>query len=452
MSDYYTVVKGDTLSKIANEKGTTVSELQKLNNLRDPNKLDVGQRLALKKEVVLGFQPLFLDKNRDPIQGLKYKLEFNGKSLEGITAESGLGLKIFTDSVEDQIKVFVERLNGTFKEIGTVVSGYGNKLATFLSGSIKVEAKTEKHPTLKEGERPNRKEETKPAFDPKAKQAPTTDKKELGVKTKSTTTADGKPLTVVTGDIPDLSFLGEYVGGEITEDDIKAAAKELGCEAGLIYAIAKQESGKSSFLKIDKKVVPSILYERHWFSKLTDRVYDEKYHDISAKQAYHKTKKKKILEEEKDENGNKKEKKKGKQKFRYEIVDEKTGKPPVADDIYGSVGLPQYRRLVKAYQLDKNAALQSCSWGKFQIMGFNFKAAGYSDVFSFVKSMSSGDPSHIKAFLKFAKSNKILLNGLKDKNFEKIAEGHNGGSWRDVNPEYASNLERFYNDYKEKNK
>ena len=33
---------------------------------------------------------------------------------------------------------------------------------------------------------------------------------------------------------------------------------------------------------------------------------------------------------------------------------------------------------------------------------------------------------HLKEFLKFAKSNKMLLGWLQNKYFEKIAEGHNG--------------------------
>ena len=85
-------------------------------------------------------------------------------------------------------------------------------------------------------------------------------------------------------------------------------------------------------------------------------------------------------------------------------------------------------------------------------MGFNFAAAGYTDVFAFVKAMCSGDPAHIKAFLKFAKSKIDLLEGLREKNYEKIAEGHNGKSWKEVNPEYANNLEQFYNEYKQQNK
>ncbi len=81
-------------------------------------------------------------------------------------------------------------------------------------------------------------------------------------------------------------------------------------------------------------------------------------------------------------------------------------------------------------------------------MGFNYKNAGFSDVKVFTKAMSRSDAEHIKAFLKFAKSNEILLNGLRAKNFEKIAQGHNGDNWRSINPEYASNIEKFYKEYK----
>jgi len=240
-----------------------------------------------------------------------------------------------------------------------------------------------------------------------------------------------------------LSFLGDYVGGEVTKEAIEAAAKELKCEPGLIYAIARQESAHSSFIKLGNQTMPSILYERHQFSKYSNRQYDDKYPDISSRQAYHKTKRKKVII--KGEKGEK-------NKVIYEVIDIKTGEAAVADDIYGSSGLHQYKRLVKAYQLDKEAALKACSWGKFQIMGFNHETAGYNNVFDFVKGMSTGDPAHIRAFLKFAKSNKVLLNGLREKDFEKIAAGHNGDSWRDVNPQYASNLEAFCKEYEQQNK
>lgn len=435
MSNFHTVAQGDTLGKIAKVNGTTVAELQKLNEISNPNRLTVGQRLALKKEVVLGIQPLFLDRNRDPIKGLNYFLEYAGKLIQGVSGENGLGKKILTDTAEDEVRILVKRLDGTLKEVGRIASGYGNKLITLISPSVKIEAKTEKHPDLKGG-RPNSKEKPEPKHDPKEKQKPTQGKEDLGVKTKPTKTSDGKPLTVVEGDIPDLSFLGDYVGGEVKKEDIEAAAKELNCEPGLIYAIAKQESAHSSFIRIGNRMVPTILYERHIFARYSKEKYSEKYHDISGP-SYHRTRRiKKTLID-----------KNGKKVTQSETIDVITGEAPIDDDIYGPSGVAQYKRLSKAYQLDKEAALNACSWGKFQIMGFNCGAAGYKDVFEFVKGMSTGDPAHINAFLKFAKSKKILREGLQQKDFEMIAQGHNGENWKGINPEYANNLERFYDEY-----
>lgn len=177
-------------------------------------------------------------------------------------------------------------------------------------------------------------------------------------------------------------------------------------------------------------MVPKILYERHWFAKLTRpnkfslSPYEKKYPDICGP-AYHRTKRNK----------------------KKELIDVKTGKLALPDDVYGDSGIFQYKRLLKAYQLDAEAALKACSWGKFQIMGFNYKAAGFDNVREFVKAMSRNDSEHMKAFLKFTNSNPVLLSGLRSADFEKIAEGHNGTGWKRINPEYAGNLERFYNEY-----
>jgi LysM repeat protein len=441
MSEYHFVVKGDTLSKIAEKNGTTVSELIRINNLKSPNKLQIGQQIALHRQTALGIQPLFLDRNRDPISGLEYILEYAGKSIRGKTPSNGLGQKIFTDSIDDEVRILIRRIDGSLKEVTRVISGSGNKLITLISPSLKISTTTEKHPQITPGEYPVAAEKPKPAYDPKQKQPPTNGKKP-GLQIKKSATPDGKPVTIVTGDIPDLSFLGEYVGGEITKADIESAAAELKCEAGLIYAIAKQESAHSSFIQVAGRTVPTILYERHWFRKLTrpkkgePSPYEDKYHDICGP-AYHKVKKIIVTIKSGARNNIKKR----------ELVDAITEKSPIADDVYGPTGLSQYKRLSKAYQLDKAAALESTSWGKFQIMGFNYKACNYADVFAFVKAMCSGDPAHIKAFLRFANNNPILLDGLRSKNYEKIAEGHNGSGWKGLNPHYASNLEKYANEY-----
>nr|WP_235468541.1 LysM domain-containing protein [Geobacillus sp. Sah69] len=46
--DVYVVQKGDTLSQIAAKHNTTVDALQKLNRIRNPNLIHVGQKLRVK--------------------------------------------------------------------------------------------------------------------------------------------------------------------------------------------------------------------------------------------------------------------------------------------------------------------------------------------------------------------------------------------------------------------
>ena len=43
----YTVKKGDTLSAIAKQYGTTYQEIAKANGISDPNKISVGQKLTI---------------------------------------------------------------------------------------------------------------------------------------------------------------------------------------------------------------------------------------------------------------------------------------------------------------------------------------------------------------------------------------------------------------------
>jgi LysM repeat protein len=46
---YYTIQRGDTLTKIANAKGVTVNEIKHLNKGLKENKLAVGQKIKIKQ-------------------------------------------------------------------------------------------------------------------------------------------------------------------------------------------------------------------------------------------------------------------------------------------------------------------------------------------------------------------------------------------------------------------
>jgi LysM repeat protein len=418
MSDIHTVVKNDTLSKISRTYGVPVSELKNINHLPNQNKLGIGQQIRLKKEDVLGFQALFLDKDRNPIKGQAYQFEFAGKIIKGITVLDGLTKKIMTVSPQDEVRILIERLDKSIKEVATVASGYGNKLVTLVSPSIKLEARTERHPDLKPGELPNKKEKVVPIHHPKAKQPPTTSKKDMGPKATPTKTSDGKPLTKVEGDIPGLIFLGGYTGEQITEIDYEAAAKELGCEAEVIKAIAKQETGKLEALGLggfDKFSRPTILYERHIFSRVTKGVYDAKYPDLSSSKEY-------LAGTARNKDG---------EKF--------------DDGAHYGLFSWQYKKLSKAYQLDKEASIQACSWGKFQVLGANYKICGFSLAVDFAKAMCKSEKEHLNIMVLFCKGNK-LEPALKNKDWPAIAKTYNGPKYK--KNKYDTELEAHYNLFK----
>ncbi len=74
---------------------------------------------------------------------------------------------------------------------------------------------------------------------------------------------------------------------------------------------------------------------------------------------------------------------------------------------YGAAGAHQYDRLAKAIALDRRAALESASWGMFQIMGGNFAACGFADVDAFVAAIVESEMRHLKAFIEFCQVNRL---------------------------------------------
>ena len=56
---------------------------------------------------------------------------------------------------------------------------------------------------------------------------------------------------------------------------------------------------------------------------------------------------------------------------------------------------------------DEVAALESASWGLFQIMGFHWKALGYSSVQQFTQSMVASEGGHLEALARFIEANKL---------------------------------------------
>lgn len=97
-------------------------------------------------------------------------------------------------------------------------------------------------------------------------------------------------------------------------------------------------------------------------------------------------------------------------------------------------GAAEYLRYNRAVAINETCACLSTSFGLFQIMGFNFKQAGYDSVEAYVADMRISEDLQLKAFCSYVKndSNNSLHKSLKTHNWAAFAGEYNG-------PGYAAN-------------
>ena len=181
----------------------------------------------------------------------------------------------------------------------------------------------------------------------------------------------------------------------LQECDYITAANLLGCEVAAVKAVAEVESSGGGFLANGK---PKILFERHYFYRLTNGKYSAQNPDISNRSS-------------------------------------------------GGYTSNEYARLDKASALDRNAALQSASWGKFQIMGENWKALGYTTLQEFINAMFANETEHLMAFVKFVKVNK-LDDELRRKDWAGFARGYNGSGY--AKNKYDQKMKTAYEKFSKK--
>jgi hypothetical protein len=191
--------------------------------------------------------------------------------------------------------------------------------------------------------------------------------------------------------------------GKLTDADYEAAAKLLKTEVAAIKAVAEVESSGDGFLT-DGRV--KILFEGHQFYKFTKGAYATSHPTICYK--------------------------KWTSKFYT--------KGPNAD----VRGAGELARLAEAMALNKKAALLSASYGKFQIMGFNFAIAGFVTVEDFYKAMQVSEAEHLTAFCNYIKGNAID-DELRNHNWAGFALRYNGAGYK-VN-QYDTKLAKAYKKY-----
>jgi hypothetical protein len=169
----------------------------------------------------------------------------------------------------------------------------------------------------------------------------------------------------------------------ISENQFSNSAQILNVEVAAIKAVAEVESRGDGFLTDGK---PKILFEPHIFWKqLREKGIDPNL----------------FMEENPD--------------ILY---------PKWKSGAYGPVS-KQHDRLEKAARINREAALLSASWGKFQIMGFNWKLCGVASLQEFINNMYESEDGHLRLFTIYIQ-NTFLDDELRNHDWAGFARGYNG--------------------------
>lgn len=111
---------------------------------------------------------------------------------------------------------------------------------------------------------------------------------------------------------------------------------------------------------------------------------------------------------------------------------------------YGAESI-QHKRLEIVSQFNRDTALESCSWGLGQVMGFHWKSLGYESLQAFINDMYESEAKQLEAMIRFIKVNGLLL-ALKNKDWVKFASGYNGSGY--AKNKYHIKLANAYAKYK----
>jgi hypothetical protein len=165
--------------------------------------------------------------------------------------------------------------------------------------------------------------------------------------------------------------------------DFEAVAGRLGCEWEAVAAVSQVESGPLGGFAADGRMI--VLFERHLFSRKTNHLYDASHPTVSNPTP--------------------------------------GGYPRTQAD--------RWAQIAEAYALDPEAALQSASYWRFQVLGQNYTNLGMANAHQYVSKLAKSEKDQLESFEGFVTANS-LRDELQRKDWAGFARGYNG-------PGYAAN-------------
>lgn len=169
---------------------------------------------------------------------------------------------------------------------------------------------------------------------------------------------------------------------------LKDQAKNLAIDYFVLLAVTKVEANSKGFIADGK---PTVLFERHIFYKRL--------------------------------------KKQGLDADRLS-----TQYPTLINKVAGGYlgGQRENYRLQMAKQINESCAIESASFGLFQIMGFHWQSLGYLSPQQFELSMSESELNQTEAFIRFISlpGNNKMITALQQYDFATFARLYNGPAYK----------------------
>lgn len=177
----------------------------------------------------------------------------------------------------------------------------------------------------------------------------------------------------------------------LTQADYADAAAKAKVDVPRVRMVRAVESGP--FGSFDQLGRPTILFERHKFHAFTGGAFSARFPEISNRKA----------------------------------------------GGYSKGGVPhhewQWTKLRAALRIDPEAAIMSCSWGLFQVMGFHWKVLGYESALDMTQRMAVSEAAQLDAMVRY-----VVVNRLDDElrackpgdpaSCVPFAAGYNGSGFR----------------------
>ncbi|HDZ04883.1 hypothetical protein LCGC14_0370480 [marine sediment metagenome] len=103
--------------------------------------------------------------------------------------------------------------------------------------------------------------------------------------------------------------------------------------------------------------------------------------------------------------------------------------------------LEEWDAFIKACAVNFEIAHLSTSWGLGQVMGFNFKVAGFDSVMDMVDAFELNELEQARGMMNFISGNNLLRH-LKSKRYDLFARGYNGKGYKMYN--YDVRIKKAY--------